>query len=204
MWGADWPRPLRTSRRRHGQGRRVVLPLRRAKSAGARGRTGMIISNRFGLLQGVALSSWNVPRKASSCHPRLRLGIQVFVLLQGFPLPSRSVHRKASSCHQGPAKYTSGQSHAHQSQSLYDRSPHYHQTCHDYGADAGDCDDYDGEAAVHIDRAHTRLAACDALYSTQAPTTPACKALTCCPARHCPAAPTSGADENASRLQRAT
>ena len=159
MWGADWPWLLRTSRRRHGQGRRVVLPLRRAKSAGARGRTGMIISNRFGLLQGVALSSRNVPRKASSCH-------------------------------QGPAKYTSGQSHAHQSQSLYDRSPHYHQTCHDYGADAGDCDDDDdGEAAVHIDRAHTRLAACDALYETQAPTTPACKALTCCPARHCPAAP---------------
>ena len=123
---------------------------------------------------------------------------------QGFALPSRSVPRKASSCHQGPATYTSGQSHAHQSQSLYDRSPHYHQTCHDYGADAGDCDDYDGEAAVHIDRAHTRLAACDALYSTQAPTTPACKALTCCPARHCPAAPTSGADGNASRFQRAT
>ena len=114
---------------------------------------------------------------------------QGFVLLQGFALPSRSVPRKASSCHQGPAKYTSGQSHAHQSQSLYDRSPHYHQTCHDYCADAGDCDDYDGEAAVHIDRAHTRLAACDALYETQAPTTPACKALTCCPARHCPAAP---------------
>ena len=100
---------------------------------------------------------------------------QGFVLLQGFALPSRSVPRKASSCHQGPAKYTSGQSHAHQSQSLYDRSPH--------------CDDDDGEAAVHIDRAHTRLAACDALYETQAPTTPACKALTCCPARHCPAAP---------------
>ena len=122
-----------------------------------------------------------LPSKASPC--------QGFVLLQGFALPSRSVPRKASSCHQGPAKYTSGQSHAHQSQSFYDRSHHYQQTCHDYGADAGDCDDYDGEAAVHIDRAHTRLAACDALYETQAPTTPACKALTCCPARHCPAAP---------------
>ena len=108
-----------------------------------------------------------LPSKASPC--------QGFVLLQGFALPSRSVPRKASSCHQGPAKYTSGQSHAHQSQSLYDRSPH--------------CDADDGEAAVHIDRAHTRLAACDALYETQAPTTPACKALTCCPARHCPAAP---------------
>ena len=42
---------------------------------------------------------------------------------------------------------------------------------------------------MHIDRAHTRLAACDALYETQAPTTPTCKALTCCPARHCLAAP---------------
>ena len=122
-----------------------------------------------------------LPSKASPC--------QGFVLLQGFALPSRSVPRKASSCHQGPAKYTSGQSHAHQSQSFYDRSPHYHRKCHDDGADAGDCDGDDGEAAVHIDRAHMRLAACDALYEAQAPTTPACKALTCCPARHCPAAP---------------
>ena len=88
MWGADWPWLLRTSRRRHGQGRRVVLPLRRAKSAGARGRTGMIISNRFGLLQGVALSSRNVPRKASSCHPRLRL-------------VKASYCCKASPCHHG-------------------------------------------------------------------------------------------------------
>ena len=88
MWGADWPWLLRTSRRRHGQGRRVVLPLRRAKSAGARGRTGMIISNRFGLLPGVALSSRNVPRKASSCHPRLRL-------------VKASYCCKASPCHHG-------------------------------------------------------------------------------------------------------
>ena len=119
MWGADWPWLLRTARRRRGQGRRAVLPLRRVKSAGARGRTGMIISNRFGLLQGCALTSRSVPRKASSCHPRLRLGIQVFVLLQGFPLPSRSVHRKASSCQQGPAKYTSGQS-------FYDHQSSHH------------------------------------------------------------------------------
>ena len=34
-----------------------------------------------------------------------------------------------------------------------------------------------------------RLATCDALYEAQAPTTPACKALACCSARHCPAAP---------------
>mgnify|MGYP007045170931 CR=1 FL=1 len=86
----------------------------------------MMISNRFGLLQSCALTSRSVPPKASSCHPRLRLAIQGFVLYQGFALPSRSVPSKASSCHQGPAKHTSGQSHAHQSQSLYDRSPPYH------------------------------------------------------------------------------
>ena len=50
----------------------------------------------------------------------------------------------------------------------------------DYGADAGDGEDDDGDEAVHIDRAHMRLAACDALYEAQAPTTLACKALTCC------------------------
>ena len=70
-------------------------------------------------------------------------------------------------------KYTSGQSHARQSQSLYDRSPHCHQQCHvldmysacddDYGAEAGAGEDDDGDEAVHIDRAHMRLAACDAL-----------------------------------------
>ena len=69
-------------------------------------------------------------------------------------------------------KYTSGQSHARQSHSLYDRSPHCHQQCHvldmysgcddDYGAEAGAGEDDDGDEAVHIDRAHMRLAACDA------------------------------------------
>ena len=96
-------------------------------------------------------------------------------------------------------KYTSGQSHARQSQSFYDRSPHCNQQCHvldmysgcddDYGAEAGAGEDDDGDEAVHIDRAHMRLAACDALYEAQGTTTPVCKALTCCPARHCPAAP---------------
>ena len=83
----------------------------------------MMFPNRLGLLQSSALTSRSVPRKASSCHPRLRLAIQGFVLYQGFALPSRSVPRKAPSCHQGPAKYTSGQSPAHQSQPFYDRSP---------------------------------------------------------------------------------
>ena len=138
-------------------------------------------------MQGVALSSRNVPRKALSCHPRLHGAYRSRLrpAIKDLPNTPQVNHSMIIN----PAIIVLPSRHAHQSQSFYDRSPPYHQTCHDYGADAGDCDDDDGEAAVHIDRAHTRLAACDALYSTQAPTTPACKALTCCPARHCPAAP---------------
>ena len=47
----------------------------------------------------------------------------------------------------------------------------------DYGADAGDGEDDDGDEAVHIDRAHMRLAACDALYEAQGTTTPVCNCL---------------------------
>ena len=77
MYPAVLPVLLRASRRRHWQGRRVVLPLRGARKGL---RFVMINSHRFGLLQRCAFASRNVPRKASSCNPRLGRAIQGCVL----------------------------------------------------------------------------------------------------------------------------